>query len=377
MNAKRRPARFLWAVGLVVLLASAVGATVVLNASQPGGAGHGSTESAAAADDELVVALGYADVEPGVSHLNPVLAGQVTEVAREGNSYRQGDLLLHLDDKEARLRLAEAEKDLALAKERLRQAETNPKEELDDKIALQELAVKVAREHATAAEAGLKVVKYETGRKLQPRIKVPPAEALVREAKARLEVEQKKLDQLKRKRRDMDRPAEGEKTPETGTDDAKLARRVVALRQVQVDLARSALKDFELRAPIAGSALRVLARRGEVVGPQRSPAAIQFCPAGPRIIRAEVDQEYASLVHEGAAVTVVDDSSAGPRWEGRVTRMSDWYTRRRSIVQEPKVFNDVRTLECNVAIELRPGDKAPRIGQRVRVRIKTPSRRIH
>jgi hypothetical protein len=45
--------------------------------------------------------------------------------------------------------------------------------------------------------------------------------------------------------------------------------------------------------------------------------------------------------------------------------ISDWYTHRRSIVQEPLQFNDVRTLECIIQID--PHAQMPKIGQRVRV----------
>ena len=43
-----------------------------------------------------------------------------------------------------------------------------------------------------------------------------------------------------------------------------------------------------------------------------------------------------------------------------------------SIVQEPEHFNDVRTLECLVALD--PGQAHLRIGQRVRVTITVPAR---
>ena len=52
-------------------------------------------------------------------------------------------------------------------------------------------------------------------------------------------------------------------------------------------------------------------------------------------------------------------------WRGKVVRLSDWYTHRRSMLQEPLQFNDVRTLEC--IVQLDPGQSALRIGQRVRV----------
>ena len=63
-----------------------------------------------------------------------------------------------------------------------------------------------------------------------------------------------------------------------------------------------------------------------------------------------------------------DDSNTGATWRGKVVRLSDWYTHRRSIVQEPLQFNDVRTLECLVTLTDNPPPPL-RIGQRMRVSI--------
>ncbi len=96
-------------------------------------------------------------------------------------------------------------------------------------------------------------------------------------------------------------------------------------------------------------------------------AAILFCPDGPRFIRAEVEQEFAAHVQLGQPAVIRDDGNDGTTWHGQVAVISDWYTQRRSILQEPLQANDVRTLEC--LITLSP-DQAPlRIGQRVRVLI--------
>src|SRR5262249_47277949 len=120
-----------------------------------------------------------------------------------------------------------------------------------------------------------------------------------------------------------------------------------------------------LRAPAKGKILRILVNTGDLLVAQPKQAAIQFCPEAPRIIRAEIEQEYASRVALGQVALIKDDSAADTEWTGKVTRLSDWYTHRRLILQEPLQFNDVRTLEC--IIELSPSKKPPRIGQRVRV----------
>jgi hypothetical protein len=78
-----------------------------------------------------------------------------------------------------------------------------------------------------------------------------------------------------------------------------------------------------------------------------------------------VDQEFGYRVTPGQPAVIRDDSTAGPTWRGKVYRVSDWFTHRRSILQEPLQVNDVRTLECLIAVE--PGQAPLRIGQRVLV----------
>jgi len=92
---------------------------------------------------------------------------------------------------------------------------------------------------------------------------------------------------------------------------------------------------------------------------------LQFCPDSPRIIRAEVEQEFADGVAENQVAKIHDASSGDLRWTGKVIRIGGWYTHRRSIIQEPLQFNDVRTLECIIAVD--PKGPPLRIGQRVRV----------
>jgi hypothetical protein len=52
-----------------------------------------------------------------------------------------------------------------------------------------------------------------------------------------------------------------------------------------------------------------------------------------------------------------------------VQEVSDWFTHRRSIIQEPFQFNDVRTLQCIIAVTEEPEGQKLRIGQRMRVMI--------
>jgi hypothetical protein len=126
--------------------------------------------------------------------------------------------------------------------------------------------------------------------------------------------------------------------------------------------------EHDVYAPADGTILRVLANEGEILPRQSNLPAVQFCPHGERVIRAEVQQEWAAKIAEGQSAVVEDESRGGYQWRGKVTRVSDWFTHRRSMIQEPFQYNDVRTLECLIALE--PGGRPLRIHQRVRVTIK-------
>ncbi len=115
--------------------------------------------------------------------------------------------------------------------------------------------------------------------------------------------------------------------------------------------ANQALEEQTLRAPCAGTVLRVLVAPGDLIGAPVKGAAIQFAPAGPRIVRAEVDQAFAARVAAGQTAAIEDDVRSGVAWTGRVVRVSDWYTQRRLVSDEALQTKDVRTLECIVAVD--------------------------
>jgi multidrug resistance efflux pump len=145
------------------------------------------------------------------------------------------------------------------------------------------------------------------------------------------------------------------------------AEQNLAGKQAQLDEAELALKECDLLAPSDGMVLRVFVSVGEPIGANPKAPAIQFCPKGKHIVRAEVLQEWASHVAKGQKVLIEDGTRAGPQWTGHVMQVSDWFAKKRNVIVEPFMFNDVRTLEC--LIEINPGGPPLRIGQRVRVTI--------
>src|SRR5439155_22591809 len=90
--------------------------------------------------------------------------------------------------------------------------------------------------------------------------------------------------------------------------------------------ARHALQEHTLRAPSGGTVLRVLTSAGESLGPQPRQPALLLAPDKPRVVRAEVEQEFAGRVSVGQRAEIEDDAAcSGPTWKGRVARVAGWF----------------------------------------------------
>ncbi len=347
MNASSGPSRILWVLGTFLLLASVIGAGLVHSSL---GTSHDPSHGGAAPNPPAVIALGFVCSDPDIVNLYPSQPGRVEWVAPEGAKIQKDEPLLKLDKRLAKLLVQEARVAVVDAEDQLTKANKAPdKDRIDRQLQQDAIDASVYTLSALKTELDLK--------KELRKITGSPKELEVYEAKIKaleksVEVERKKLRLLE-------------------LVDPKLevtrARNKRDAKKVLLDKAELTLKECELLAPCDGTVLRVFVNPGEPGINPKAPA-IQFCPDGKRIIRAEVPQEWAHLVHPTQQVRVEDDTQAGdPSWTGTVRHVSDWFTPRRHPILEPMVFNDVRTLEC--VIEVPVQDPKLRIGQRVRVLI--------
>src|SRR5262249_48937278 len=116
-----------------------------------------------------------------------------------------------------------------------------------------------------------------------------------------------------------------------------------------------------------GRVLQVFVGPGDVLNGLPTSPAVQFRPAGPLVVRAEVEQEFAGRVAAGQLAEVEDYADANLHWYGRVARVADWIRPRQSMLAEPFQRNDVRTAECVILLGT---DQRLRIGQQMRVTIR-------
>ena len=353
-----RMSRSLWFLMILLLVGSAVGAAWAINYGvNPFAKSNGHSK---AADEPvappMVVALGLVDGERTVAKPLPLVPGRVIEVVAEGTELKKGDTILKLDDTMHRATVAEAKAALDDAKQKLEQAKDLPKQH--------ELKQEQQQQAIDAAQAEHKAVKLDQDQKLE-------------QAKMGINVNKNLLDALAERLKQLDAKYKAEKAK---LDEIKLfrpqseitrAQADVDAKTAQLDKAKWALGECTLRAPSDGLVLRVAVSPGEalVSGIPGQTAPIQFLPKGPKIVRAEVLQEWAGMVQVGLDVDIEDDTYQGHIWKGKVKSLSNWYAEKRNRIIEPFMLNDMRTLECIVEVV----DESPplRIGQRVRVKIKT------
>jgi multidrug resistance efflux pump len=352
--------RILWPLGIALVVVTVLGAGWMLHQAGPQGDGK--------LNEPLkeVYCLGLVDVEKGVAELYPEQPGLVVEIAEtqikdnDGKErervFKKGEVLLRVKSELPQQQLEKAKAALAAA-----QADLDKANKLGEKRRLEMAAQSAAIRGANAEKARLDAdllqkrqqYKEATEGSLNA-LTLKAMEQAVKEAEAKIEAEQAKLDLIKLTDPELE---------------VRRAKASVDAAQADLKTAEANLANYRIEAPFEGVMLRVNARVGEPIGPNiRAAAAIEFCPTAPRVVRAEVIQEWGHRVRVGQEATIQDDTYNGEEWHGRVKSLSDWYAPKRIRIIEPFMQNDVRTRECIIEFG---GSKSPtQIGQRMRVKIK-------
>jgi multidrug resistance efflux pump len=347
----RRRVSLFWLLGVALLAVSAVGAGWVIHSNAGDSPGGGGKDAAPVSGDVTTNCLGVVDLERGVVMLAPLRQYPVTEVlVGENDAVTAGTVLLRVQDTSDRSDLDKAERGIKVAEGQIGLAKLLAAKRLRE-IAAQRDVVEHAEKELALAQEGLKWAEGMVNKKLLTEDKVLAAKALLSRAEAQEKGEKAKLRGME----ELDEPALR----------IKMAEEDLAVRQADLKKARYALEKCELKAPEDGVILSVTVNLGDVFTPESRQPAFVFAPNRKRIIRVEVEQEFAHRLKVGQPATVYDYSTASEPWRGKVVRIAAWYKDRRVLLPELFPSNDVRTLECIVEVD--PGQAPLRIGQRVRV----------
>ena len=138
-----------------------------------------------------------------------------------------------------------------------------------------------------------------------------------------------------------------------------------------VDEARTAVAMCTIRTKIPGTIERVNFGPGDVIGISTRTPVMILVPAGPRIVRAEIEADFAHRVGRdkiGKEVTIYDNTDPKITYKGKVERIGDAFLAKRSS-GEGLVSNETLVLEAIIVVEnSSPAGVPPlRVGQKVRV----------
>ncbi|RDS85487.1 efflux RND transporter periplasmic adaptor subunit [Dyella psychrodurans] len=144
------------------------------------------------------------------------------------------------------------------------------------------------------------------------------------------------------------------------------AKANAALAAQKVAGARYQLELRSLHAPVDGQIVQRMVQPGATVSPAAGPIFV-LLPDAPRIVRAELNESFVSVVHDGMQAEVDDDSGAGmPPLQAHVLRIGDVFGAS-TLEDDPQVRANTRTVECVLAFDQQPSASL-RIGQRVVVK---------
>jgi multidrug resistance efflux pump len=305
------------------------------------------------AEDADVFCTGRVDAAGRVTSLEPAHAGRVVKVlVAEGATVEAGQPLVRLDAAAAELRLIQAEAAVEAARVELDLA-VRDKGRVPNQIAAREALVRAA---AARVEAARKL--------LQPRQEQQKVTPLGRAEQDAMEAQIRQLEQM-----ELAQHSEVDDLKKLNPDlRIRAARAKLTASEADRDWAAKGKADCVVTAPGPGTILRLSVAVGGLMVPGSPAPAVVFAPAGPLVVRAEVDQESLGRVEVGMTAEVRDENRPEGRvWKGHVKRVAQWVAQRRTHILEPGEINDIRTLEC--VIELDSPTDGLWIGQRMRVRI--------
>jgi multidrug resistance efflux pump len=320
-----------------------------------------------------VVIFGQVDLNSGLGLLPiyPEAFPQPSRVVKvfvtEGQQVKKGDKLIELDSDIAQSNVKIAEGGLAEALAALKQAESTV-DQATNTLQAQDFAVKSMEQTVASKRSELSAAKVrldDAGRKLRPAgaendPDYQAAKKSYEAAEKALQAEQIKLDGMK-----AITPIAKKNEALAAVERAKAA---ITVQEATLNEAKIALRMMTVTAPVDGLIIRSSVAEGLTFGPQTREPAFSLQPKGDFIVRAEVDQEFASRIAVGQDAVIHDDGNAALRWTGKVLRISDAFLPKRNTAAAPGglLLNDSRVLECIVSIS---GNDQIRLGQRVRVSI--------
>jgi len=222
---------------------------------------------------QTVVASGRVATPQRVS-VGAVLTERVARIpVEEGQTVRQGDVLIELDDRDERAAYAQAEAAVAQAEAKLRQ--------------LREVGLPAAEQSARQAEANLRLARAQYERNLELKAKGFISESALDDAKRNLDVAESQQSAAR---------LQVQSNAPTGSD-YLMAQSALTQARATLAAAQARLEQMVIRAPSAGILIARNVEPGDVVQPGKE--LMVLAPAGETQIVVSIDEKNLSQLRIG------------------------------------------------------------------------------
>lgn len=272
-------------------------------------------------------------VEPrsGVVRISAGGIGRVTALpVKLNDKVTAGQLLLVLEDKDARARLTAAEAEAAARKRERDAAPAN-----------------AGRENVSRAEDNLYNAErtYTSARiELDDAMLADPkgTSPAVTSARKRMTDAQ---DRVRQETNNLNNASRNNSTAPSRADSAVIAARA------DVMLADQAWDKTRIRAPIAGSILQISAKVGEFLAASPEQIVFSMGDVSRLRVRAEVDETEVNKIRLGQTVFVKNAAFPGQEFEGKVSELSPLLAIPRMTARSPRRPNDVEVMEVIIDLD--------------------------
>jgi len=294
-------------------------------------------QSAPAKPDWVASAPGRVEPRSGEIRLTAQAPGQVAQVlVKVNDKVKAGDVLVVLDEEEARARLAAAQAQEA-AQRRDRDNES---------VGSRAQERRAAEDRLANAERSLHAARVDLDRLVADQRRNAASTDEVERARAQLEAAEKRVEEERAK---LSRIASASDMPLPTRLESALAQARAEVRQAEIAFDRT-----RIRAPIDGTVLDVNVKVGEMLVPSPEAPAVTLGDLSGLRVRAEVEERDISKIRVGQRVTVRSDAFPGRDFEGKVSSIAAFVGPPRLGSRGPRKPTDLDILEVVIDLDGQP-----------------------
>lgn len=287
--------------------------------------------------DWVAAAPGRVEPKSGTIRIGSALLGRIAEVAvKQNDKVEEGELLIRLDDDEARARLQAAETEVASRK---RERDAQPLDKARDEL-------RKAEDNVFTAERALTNAHFALEYELQARREGTGSDKRVAEARDELA---KAKDKLQDERANYAKAQAKSDIPAPNRLESALqaARTDVAIAEAMLDKTR-------ILAPVSGTVLQLPAKVGEMVAPSPDQTLAVLGDMSVVRLKAEVDEIDVSKIKVGGKVVVKSNAYPGKEFTGTVAELAPSLTSPQFALRGARRPMDVEVLPVTVDLEGNP-----------------------